>query len=482
MRARANILLFMPDQLRADCLGAFGNSVVHTPAVDALAHGGVRFANAFSQHSVCAQSRISMFTGWYPHVAGHRTLDHLLAPHEPNIFARLRNSGYHVALAGARGDMFAPGVTRSSSDRFGFTRPPNLEDLSTWHTSPYERGSKWYDAFYGGPVDGELFDFDAATVQTARDWLAEGLPEPWCLFVPLVYPHPPFTVERRWYEMYEDVRVPAPVPPALDGKPGFHGEIRRRCGLDRLSPDDWAEITRTYYAMISPVDDQLRSVQESLDGAGQAERTVTFFFTDHGEYLGDFGLVEKWPSGLDDVLVHNPLIICDPSGAHGVASSFTEMVDLTATMEDYAELDPGPHFGSSLRPLLADPARDHRAAAFSEGGFMAREEPMFEAGDKGQYRHKQAIQHEHPHLVGRAMAVRTEEWCYVARLYEKPELYDRKRDPRETTNVAGRPDLESVERDLRDQLLHWLFETSDVLPSRRDPRMDDDLQRAVFGT
>ena len=107
---------------------------------------------------------------------------------------------------------------------------------------------------------------------------------------------------------------------------------------------------------------------------------------------------------------------------------------------------------------------------------------MFEAGDKGQYRHKQAIQHEHPHLVGRAMAVRTDEWCYVARLYEKPELYDRKRDPRETTNVAGRPELESVERDLRDQLLHWLFETSDVLPSRRDPRMDDDLQRAVFGT
>ena len=72
MSDRPNILLFMPDQLRADCVGAFGNTVVRTPNIDALAERGVRFTNAYSQHSVCAQSRISMFTGSYPHVAGRR--------------------------------------------------------------------------------------------------------------------------------------------------------------------------------------------------------------------------------------------------------------------------------------------------------------------------------------------------------------------------------------------------------------------------
>ncbi len=86
-----NLLLFMPDQLRADCVGVFGNGVVHTPALDALAARGVRFTNVYSQHSVCAQSRISMFTGLYPHVAGHRTLEHLLAPHEPNVTCRRIN-------------------------------------------------------------------------------------------------------------------------------------------------------------------------------------------------------------------------------------------------------------------------------------------------------------------------------------------------------------------------------------------------------
>jgi arylsulfatase A-like enzyme len=88
-----NLLLFMPDQLRADCVGAFGNDVVHTPAIDALAARGVRFTNTYSQHSVCAQSRISMFTGLYPHVNGHRSLEYLLAPDEPNIFAACSRPG-----------------------------------------------------------------------------------------------------------------------------------------------------------------------------------------------------------------------------------------------------------------------------------------------------------------------------------------------------------------------------------------------------
>jgi arylsulfatase A-like enzyme len=405
-----------------------------------------------------------------------------LAPDEPNIFARLRDAGYHVALAGARGDMFAPGVTRASCDRFGFTTPPNLEDVARWHSSPFEPGSKWYDAFYGGPIDGALHDFDAATVRTAVDWLTERMPEPWCLFVALVYPHPPFTVERRWHDLYAGVQIPAPVPPTLDGKPGFHREIHRRYGLDRLSPEDWAEIIRTYYAMVSRVDDQLRLVLEALDSTGQAERTITFFFTDHGEYLGDYGLVEKWPAGVDDMLVHNPLIVHNPSVAAGEVTSLVEMIDLTATLDDFANLAPTPHFGRSLRPVLADPTIAHRDAAFSEGGFLLREEPWLEAGDGGQYRHKQAIQHERTELVGRVMAIRTADWCYVERLYEGPELYDRRHDPRETTNLAGRPEHAHLEHQLRERLFLWLFETSDLLPARRDPRFDHDLQRAILNS
>ena len=114
------------------------------------------------------------------------------------------------------------------------------------------------------------------------------------------------------------------------------------------------------------------SAREIAVRAGCAERTVTFFFTDHGEYLGDFGLVEKWPSGVDDVLVRNPLIVHVPDGRSGMAQTFVEMIDLTATLEDLAELAPVPHFGRSIVPVLDDPATAHRDAAFSEGGYTWR--------------------------------------------------------------------------------------------------------------
>ena len=160
--------------------------------------------------------------------------------------------------------------------------------------------------------------------------------------------------------------------------------------------------------------------------------------------------------------------------------TFVELIDLAATLEDFAGLEPGLHFGRSVRALLTDPRGVHRDAAFSEGGFLLAEEPLLEAGDTGQYRHKQAIQHERTELAGRVAAVRTAEWCYVERLYEGPELYDRAADPMETTNLAGRPEHAATERQLRDRMFRWLFETSDVVPARRDPRFDDDLQRAIF--
>src|SRR3954452_6915171 len=168
------------------------------------------------------------------------------------------------------------------------------------------------------------------------------------------------------------------------------------------------------------------SFSDGTRKCSQADPTVTFFFTDHGEYLGDYGLVEKWPSGVDEMLLRNPLIVHDPTGACGVEGAFVELVDLTATLEDFAGIERDVHFGRSFQELIADPSAEHRDAAFSEGGFPLREEPWLETGDEGHYRHKQAIQHERTELVGRAIAVRTADWCYVERLYEGAELYDRR--------------------------------------------------------
>src|SRR5262245_54603021 len=190
MASRPNLLLFMSDQQRADSVGAFGNTVARTPHIDALAGRGMRFEQAYSQHSACSQSRISMLTGWYPHVAGHRTLDNLLAPWEPNVLSTLRGAGYHVAWAGIRGDTFAPGVTAASTDFFGFVVKPSLEAIAASHRESIPAGHRMRHAHYTGRLDDvNGLDFDKAAVQTAIALLAEGLPEPFVLYVTLFAPH-----------------------------------------------------------------------------------------------------------------------------------------------------------------------------------------------------------------------------------------------------------------------------------------------------
>lgn len=64
----------------------------------------------------------------------------------------------------------------------------------------------------GSRGDDVVLDMDEATIRTALAWLADGLPEPWLLFVPLVFPHPPFGVEEPWYSRHDRSEMPAPAP------------------------------------------------------------------------------------------------------------------------------------------------------------------------------------------------------------------------------------------------------------------------------
>jgi arylsulfatase A-like enzyme len=464
----------MTDQQRADSVGAFGNPVAQTPHIDALARRGTRFTNAYGQHSACSQSRISIFTGWYPHVSGHRTLDNLLKSWEPNLLAVLRAAGYHVAWAGIRGDTFAPGVTAASTDFFGYTTRPSLDALAASHREAFAPGHRLRHAHHLGRLEGEdPLDFDEAAVRTAIELVQAGLPEPFVLLLTLFAPHPPFAVADPWYSLHARADMPAPVGPGT-GKAQFAGVLRERGGLDALTPEDWSEIAATYYGMVSRLDDQLGRVVGALEEAGAGERTVVCFFTDHGEYLGDYGLVEKWPSGLDRCLLRNPLVVAGPGLSEDrTHDGLVEMVDLLPTVCELAEAEVGHvHFGRSLVPVLRGVNAPHRDAAFSEGGFRPDEEPQDEPLAGYPYDLKTQLLHEQPLLVGRAAAVRTEDWTYVYRSCEADELYDRTADPGEAVNVAGRPEHAPVVAALRARVLDWLVNTSDVVPTERDPRME----------
>lgn len=252
MTSRPNILVIVPDQLRADAVGAFGNPVASTPRLDALARSGTIFPHTFVQHPVCSPSRASFLTGWYPHTAGHRSLTGLLRPEEPNFLRTFKDDGYHVAWIGERGDTFAPGATEVSADEYGFAVPAvsiatggggrlNVE-LPTVRTQAGEEvpvdKDVWDRLFYRGRVVDDRPDFDEAAVQTLEKWVEHPPEQPWVLFVPLIAPHCPFQVEEPWFSLHDRRDVPLPVPledPARE--PGFMELIRDGYGTGRASED-----------------------------------------------------------------------------------------------------------------------------------------------------------------------------------------------------------------------------------------------------
>ncbi|KAH8821296.1 arylsulfatase A [Xylogone sp. PMI_703] len=472
---KPNLVIFMPDQLRYDSLGCFGNELVKTPHIDALASRGTKFTNCFLQASVCSQSRCSMFTGTYPHVTGHRSLEYLIKPWEPNLFRSLKEDGYHVAFLAPRGDTFAPGVTELSVNEYGFLEDmPELMPPQRFDPTPEECENLWNRLFYKGLRDNSaVVDYDEACVRSAIQWLESAPSEPFVLFLPLLFPHCPFTVEEPYFSMYDRSKMPAPVAPEskTGHEPRYMAAIRERYGTGCATLDMWREITATYYGMISRLDDQFGRVVDAINAFSASHPTYTFFFTDHGEYLGDSGLIEKWPSGLSETLVREPLIIAGPGIPQGESNdSLCEMVDLIPTIFELCGIKESfGHNGKSLVPTIHNRLSNHKDYVFSEGGFLKSEEPLLEESGFP-YDLKSALQHEDTTLVGKAISCRDKNWCYVYRLYENPELYDRNTDPKELHNLAGLPQYAHIESMFREVILRWMVETSDVMPWTKDPR------------
>jgi arylsulfatase A-like enzyme len=247
--------------------------------------------------------------------------------------------------------------------------------------------------------------------------------------------------------------------------------IRDRYGLARVTPEMWREVIATYYGMISRMDDHFGRVVAAIDRAGAAANAVTLFFSDHGEYLGDYGLIEKWPSAMDEGITRDPLIMSVPGMPHNqVCDAMVELIDIVPTVLELAGLESlYRHYGRSLAPQLRDARTPHRLYAFTEGGFTIEKEPQLERAGFP-YDLKTALQHDRPELVGKAIAVRDTDWTYVWRLYEPPELYHRDQDRHERVNLAGQPAYSAVETRLREAVLRWTVDTADVIPFQTDPR------------
>ncbi len=463
--ARPNLVLFMPDQLRAESVGCYGHPLVRTPNIDALAQSGTRFDYCQVASPLCPVSRCDMATGLPPHVSGHRMFGNLLQPHEPNLFRYLKEGGYDVYWYG-RNDLLVAQDFESSATEWG-----SFEDGPAWMGAgnPWPQDHPRYFSFlYDEGTDRRDYP-DYLRVARAIEVLEQReSARPFALYLPLFNPHPPFFAPQGFHDLYDPREVPELRPPGLAGKPGYHGHIRSRRRLDRLDDTDMRTVNAIYLGMISYVDWLLGLVLEALERTGRDADTAVLFFSDHGEWAGDYGLLEKWSSAMDEVLVRVPFIARVPGAPAGqVAGDIVELRDLMATCLDLAGLSAGhTHFSRSLLPVIRGAPGDPGHAAFSEGGYNPNDSlcflPMSMFHPYHVYYPKHSLEFDHPQTVSRTTMVRTAGHKLVYRPDYHSELYDVARDPLELHNVYDDPGYAGVREQLQQRILDWYVRTSDV--------------------
>ena len=471
-----NILYFNPDQMRADFLACYGHPIAQTPNIDRLAAEGVRFDQCHVQHTVCTPSRCSFMTGWPPHVRGHRTLWHPLQPDEPNTLKYLKQAGYETHWIG-KNDLLSAGALADSVTAI-HAAPPGAA-INKFLFKPGEPG---FYSFLYGPLDGPNADWNR--VEKAIEFLRSRKPgdTPFMLYLPLVYPHCPFTCPQPWYDLYDPDSLPPMRPADLEGKPLFHRLIRQYRALDKLDDRTFRKLRAVYLGMISYVDHMLGRLLDALEETGLARETAVFFFSDHGEWAGDYGLVEKWPSGLDDCLTRVPMIARIPGGVRGhVVTTPTECFDLLPTTLELAGVEcRHTHFARSMMPQVHGAPGDPARAAFAEGGYDTNEPHCFEGSallpydvknnPADIYYPKGLQQQEQPRGSARSAMIRTATHKLVARPNDVSELYDLVADPLELRNLFGKPEAGAAQRDLERRLLDWYIHTSDAVPFERQAR------------
>ncbi len=464
---KPNLLFIVVDDLRPE-LGAYGRSYMKTPNIDSLARSGLVFDRAYVQQAVCAPSRSSVLTGARPDTTKVWDLvTHFRAamPEVVTLGQHFKQHGYFVQGMGKiyHGGYDDPpswsvpwqtpkapayalpenvAMDRRQSEGEPDAAPPAAAATAAagraggraagrgrgaQDRAPGRRGP----AFEGADVPDDTFT-DGKVAELAISTLKglSGKSEPFFLAVGFVKPHLPFVAPKKYWSMYDPAAITlAPNPFRPKSAPDYAvlpgNELRAFRGIPEgsIPPDLARQLKHGYYAATSYTDAQVGRVLDELDRLGLRKNTIVVLWGDHGWKLGEHDAWCKHSNVENDV--NAPLIVSAPgmqaAGKH--TKALVEMVDLYPTLVELAGLPMPTHLeGTSLAPLLSDPARPWKRAAFSQF-------------------HRRSAGRD---LMGYSM--RTDRYrltVWVDRTdhasVDAVELYDHETDPQENTNIAGAP-------------------------------------------
>jgi choline-sulfatase len=430
-----NVLWLNSDEHASRVLGCYGNPVVRTPNLDALAARGTRFLNAYTNTPICVPARACLATGRYAHtINSWDNATPYVGTEAPSWGHRLSAQGHKVTTVGKLhyrkvGDpsgfddqRLAMHVLDGVGDLYGLLR-------GDMPVRPQSR-RQVLDA---GAGEAEYTRYDRAIAQEAARWLeeegarrragADGSAEkPWALFVSFTYPHFPLMVPQEFVDLYPPESVPLPIRWREHDWTQHPALVHKREQQALNEPFDEQTIRRalaTYYGMVTFLDEQIGIVLRALEQSGQLENTRVVYTSDHGDMLGDHGM--WWKSAMYDGAAAIPLIVAGPDvPARKAVSTPVSLVDGFPTIIEAVGAQLAPEDtdlpGASLLRLAQDD--DHDRTVFSE--YHA----IFSTGG--------------------IFMVRDAQYKYVYYVDAPPQLFDMRADPQEIHNLADDPAYANV--------------------------------------
>lgn len=485
-----NILLITSDQHRGDCYGFEGRNV-QTPHLDAMAQRGTRFSTCITPNLVCQPSRASILTGLLPmtHGVSDNGIDLAAATAQAGFAGTLARAGYATGFIGkAHFNTFqtfqptgTPECRFSSADYGADWHGPYmgfdhvelmLEGHNNFPPMPPPQGQhyeRWFHADGLGAQRIAQYKTALPPLTDAHQTWNSALPvawhnsswigdrtieylrshreQPFCLWASFPDPHQPFDAPAPWCYLHhpDTVDLPAHRVRDLERRPWWHRaslegtpqladaglrQIRETVSRTPLQTEQQLRrLIANYYGMISLVDHQIGRIQIALRDLGLSDNTLVIFTSDHGEWLGDHGLLVKGPMAYEGLLRVG--LLCEGPGvpAGSCIDEPVSTLDLADTLCDYA--------GTALP--IATHSRSLRGLMQADGSTrdFARSEWHLRPSRSGVELRLQTVRTRRHKLT-------------LEQISGVGEMYDLQEDPQEMRNCFDDPAYAAVRRELCD--------------------------------
>ncbi|MFW9950024.1 MAG: sulfatase [Candidatus Thorarchaeota archaeon] len=505
MSEKMNVIFILSDQHRGDHMSCAGNTVLKTPNLDKLASEGVRFTSAYVANPICMPNRASIFTGLYPNMHGARTAGMNLPMNVPTFPEALLKNDYHTIqigklhlqfmlqplVKGARSYEF--GAAWMSSDRgwenmkeqlpipyYGFKEVELVighGDVCTGHyfdwlkeKAPYiieeirkkAKQRLYTKSMYETDIPEEYYPTSYITERSINflERYNKGDYGDKSFFLNISYPDPhhPVCPPGKYKNMYnpEDVKLPLNFEDLKNLKAhpilgeNLNNPFFRAMVLKIADEKEVKEFTASTYGAISMIDYGIGRILNTLEKLDLAENTMVIYTSDHGDNMGEHGLILKGPSPCNGVL-NVPMIWKVPRIAKpAVSNSLISSLDISKTILNLLKINEKDHpsdmQGIDITPILKNPNMKLRDCCFIE--------------------HDEEI--DNFNLQVRVRHLITED--YKLSVYENQkgygDLYNRKDDPNELINLWYNEKYKDVRYEMVETLLFENLKAQSRYPKR----------------